>query len=93
LHDNTRPHTANQKLETINELGFELMEHPPCSLDLCPSDLHVFVSIKGALRGRRCSSDEEVIRAVQNWLKTQPKTFFLTKLKKLVRHWNRYVEK
>jgi hypothetical protein len=31
--------------------------------------------MKEALRVRRISSDEEVIGAVQNWLKTQSKTF------------------
>jgi hypothetical protein len=48
--------------------------------------LPYFGSMKEALRGRRFSSDEEVIGAVQNWLKTQPKkkkTFFLTDLKNL----------
>jgi hypothetical protein len=35
----------------------------------------MFGSMKEALRGRRFSSDE-VTGAVQNWLKTQPKTFF-----------------
>jgi hypothetical protein len=34
--------------------------------------------MKGDIRGRRFSSDEEVIGAVQNWLKTQPENFFLT---------------
>jgi hypothetical protein len=39
--------------------------------------------MKEVLRGRKFSSDEEVIGAVQNWLKTQPrKDFFLTELKK-----------
>jgi hypothetical protein len=38
--------------------------------------------MKEALRGRRFSSDEEVISTIQNWLKTQPKNF-LTELKKL----------
>jgi hypothetical protein len=32
--------------------------------------------MKEALRGKRFSSDEEVIDAVQNWLKTQPRNFF-----------------
>jgi hypothetical protein len=32
--------------------------------------------MKEALRGRRFSSDKEVIGAVQNWLKTQSKNFF-----------------
>jgi hypothetical protein len=49
--------------------------------------------MKEAVRGRRFSSDEEVIGAVQHWLKSQPKTFFfLTELKKLVKCWNRCVE-
>jgi hypothetical protein len=43
----------------------------------------MFVRMKDALRGRRFSSDEEVIGAVQNWLKTQTKDFFLTELKNL----------
>jgi hypothetical protein len=37
--------------------------------------------MEGALRVRRFSSGEEVIGAVQNWLKKRPK-FFLTELKK-----------
>jgi hypothetical protein len=42
----------------------------------------MFGTVKEALRGRRFSSDEEVISAMQNLLKTQPKTFLLTELKK-----------
>jgi histone-lysine N-methyltransferase SETMAR len=61
LHDNTRPHTANQTDETVNELGYELMEHPPYSPDLAFTDFHMFGPVKEALRGRRFSSDEEVI--------------------------------
>jgi hypothetical protein len=39
--------------------------------------------MKEALRGIILLSDEEVIDAVQNWLKTQPtKLYFLTELKK-----------
>jgi hypothetical protein len=40
------------------------------------TEFYMFGSMKEALRGRRFSSDEEVIGAVQNWLKTQPKTLF-----------------
>jgi histone-lysine N-methyltransferase SETMAR len=59
LHDNTRPHTV----KTINELGFQLMEHPPYSPDLAPGDLDVFSPMKEALRGRRFSSDEGIVDA------------------------------
>jgi hypothetical protein len=54
------------------------LEYGRCDPDLAPSDLHICSQKKEALRGRRFSSDEEVIGAVQNWLKMQPKTFFLT---------------
>jgi hypothetical protein len=37
----------------------------------------MFGPVKEAPRGRRFSSDEVVIGALQNWLKTRPKIFFL----------------
>jgi hypothetical protein len=39
--------------------------------------------MKEALRGRRFSSDEGVIGMVQNWLKMQPKNFFLAESENL----------
>jgi histone-lysine N-methyltransferase SETMAR len=66
LHDESRRHTANQTVETVNGLGFELMQHPPSSPDLAPSDIHMFGPMKEALNGRRFSYDEEIIGAVPN---------------------------
>jgi hypothetical protein len=43
---------------------------------------YMFGPVKEALRGR-FSSVEELVGAMQNWLKTQPKFFFLTELKNL----------
>jgi hypothetical protein len=45
--------------------------------------------MKEALGGK-FSSDEEVTGAVQNWFKTQPKTFS-EGIKKLMECWNRCV--
>jgi len=59
-HDNARPHTAAATVETVQQLGFELLQHPPYSPDLAPSDYHIFGPLKEALRGRRFASDEEV---------------------------------
>jgi hypothetical protein len=47
--------------------------------------------MKEDLRGRRFSSEEEIIRAVQNSLKTQPQ-FFSDGIEKLAKPWNRCVE-
>jgi hypothetical protein len=56
--------------------------------------------MKEAIRGRRFSSDEEVIGTVQKFIKDATKNFFLTEFKKIVKRWNRcgevegdYVEK
>jgi histone-lysine N-methyltransferase SETMAR len=49
LHDNARPHTAGQTVETINHLGFEVLEHSAYSPDLAPSDYHLFGLLKDAL--------------------------------------------
>ena len=89
----TRPHTASQTFETINHLGFEVLEHPAYSPDLAPSDYHLFGPLKNALRGRRFSTDKEVQEAVHKWLRDQPKSFFLERIRKLVDRWTKCIEK
>jgi hypothetical protein len=42
---------SSQTVETINRLGFEVLDHPACSPDLAPSDYHLFGPLKNALRG------------------------------------------
>jgi len=92
LHDNARPHTANKTVETINHLGFEVLEHCAYSPDLAPSDYHLFGPLKNALRGRRFSTDNEVRETVHKWLRDQPKTF-LEGIRKLVDCWTKCIEK
>ena len=38
LHDNARPHTANLTTQKLNELGWTILDHPPYSPDLAPTD-------------------------------------------------------
>jgi histone-lysine N-methyltransferase SETMAR len=44
--DSTRAHTARATHERIQELQWALLEHPPYSPDLGPSDFHLFVPLK-----------------------------------------------
>ena len=93
LHDNARPHTAAHTVETLQKLNFEMLDHPPYSPDLAPSDFHLFGPLKQALRGRRFTSDEAVKEAVHSWLAAQPKTFFYEGFRKLVHRWTKCIEK
>jgi len=45
LHsDNAPAHTSAVAIVAIRECGFELLNHPPYSTDLAPSDFRVFRS-------------------------------------------------
>ena len=93
LHDNARPHTAAHTAETLQKLNFEVLDHPPYSPDLAPSDFHLFGPLKEAIRGCRFTSDEALKEAVHSWLASQPKTFFHEGIKKLEQRWTKCVEK
>jgi histone-lysine N-methyltransferase SETMAR len=62
----------------MSDLGLEVIEHPPYSLDVAPSDFLMFGGLKEALKGRKFPTDEDVTDAVQKWLNVQSQTFFLT---------------
>ena len=92
LHqDNARPHTAAETVKTINELGWELLPHPPYSPDLAPSDFYLFGPLKEFTRGTKFESDGEVKSAVSDWLKCQSKDFYAEGIHKLVYRWNKCV--
>jgi histone-lysine N-methyltransferase SETMAR len=66
-HNNARSHTARATQESIQELQWELLQHPPYSPDLAPSNFHLFGPLKPTLMAnvllmtkrlkRRCGSD------------------------------------
>ena len=40
LHNNAQPHVTQPVLQKLNELGYEVLPHPPYSPDLSPTDYH-----------------------------------------------------
>jgi len=68
---------AAHTVDTLRALKFEVLKHPPYSLDLAPSDFHLFGQMKEYLRGHKFADDNKVMEAVQSWLKAMPKIFFL----------------
>ena len=60
---------------------------------MAPSDFHLFGPMKEHLRGQKFADDDEVMDAVQSWLKATPKSFFLEGIRKLVDRWTKCVAK
>jgi len=78
LHDNARLHSANQTTATLRSFKWEVLQHPPYSPDLAPSDFHLFDPLKHHLSGERFPDDDAVERAVRAWFRQQPKEFYAT---------------
>jgi histone-lysine N-methyltransferase SETMAR len=91
-HDNARPHRARATQVRIQELQWELLEHPPYSLDLAPSDFHLFGSPKNCLGGKCVTDDKEVQMEVQKWLRQQSKDFRAAGFDALVKRWVKYID-
>ena len=91
-HDNATPHTANLTREWLETYGWEALSHPPHSPDLAPSDFHLFGPLKRYLGGKRFNDDEELISAVQTWLKSLDVNFFKDGVFSLLSRWQKCVD-
>jgi len=70
-----------------------VLKHPPYSPDLVSWDFHLFGPMKEHLLGQKFADHNEVMEAVQSWLKATPKSFFLEGIRKLVDKWTKCVAK
>jgi hypothetical protein len=93
LHDKARPYTAAHTVDTLDALKFEVLKQPSYSPDLALMNYHLFGPMKEHLRGQKFADDDEVKEAVQSWLKTTTKSFFLEGIRKLVDRWTNCVAK
>jgi len=84
LHDNARSHTARLTQDLLVSFGWDIVTHPPYSLDLALSDYHLFNKLKEFLGGQRFSNDEEVQDAVENWLREVERKVYDKGIQKLV---------
>jgi histone-lysine N-methyltransferase SETMAR len=89
LHDNATPHTAGETRETIEKMGSEILEQPPHSPDLAPSDFHLFGKLKEHLSGKRFASDQEVKNETRNWLTNLDTNFYAEGILKSVSCWDK----
>ena len=100
LQDNARPHTSRVTKELLQSFKWDVLDHPPHSLDLAPSDFHLFPALKGYLGGKRFQNNEELQECVMDWFNNLAAPFYEEGIKKLIHRWDKclnrggdYVEK
>ena len=70
--DNARVHTCKIAMDAVERNGYELIPYPAYSSDLAPSDYFLFPNLKKDIRGRHFRSKEEVVAAVEEWVRQGP---------------------
>ena len=76
----------------VLELGLKLLPHPLYSPDLTPSDFFLFPNLKVRLGGKKFSSHEEIMAAVDKDFKGFETSYFSEETKKLEERWTKCVE-
>ena len=92
LQDNARPHTAALTKEKLNSIGFLVLEHPPYSPDLAPSDFYLFSPLKRYLSGRTFDNEEEVSYALHSFFDEKDENFFRSGIEKLPNRWQKCID-
>ena len=79
LHNNAQPHVTQPVLQKLNELGYEVLPHPPYSPDLSPTNYHFFKHLNNFLQGKHLHNQQEAEKAFQGVIESQGMDFILHK--------------
>jgi histone-lysine N-methyltransferase SETMAR len=73
--------------QRIKELNWEILDHPPYSPDLAPSDYHLFRSFQNHLNNKKFERFEEVNNAIVAYFESKPRSFYKAGIENLVTRW------
>lgn len=92
LHDNARPHTAKIVQAALQDLFWEVLQHPPYSPDLAPTDYHVFRCLSNEMRGIIFDNQDDLEKWLNNFFETRSADFWRSGINKLVKRWEEVVK-
>jgi histone-lysine N-methyltransferase SETMAR len=72
----------------LRDLHYELLEHPPYSPDLAPSDFCLVPKLKFFLAGQYFSSNQYAIAAVEEYFADLTKNHYRDEIMALEHRWN-----
>ena len=89
--DNAPAHKSVLAMGKLRDLQYELLERPPYSPDLAPSDFCLFPKLKLFLPGQRFFSNQEAITAVERYFTDLTKNHYRDRIMALDHRWNKCV--
>jgi histone-lysine N-methyltransferase SETMAR len=84
---NARPHDSKMMQQKTKELNWEILDHPPYSPDLAPSDYHLFRSLQNHLNNKKFERFKEVNDAILAYFVSKPRSFHKAGIEKLATRW------
>ena len=98
--DNAPLHTSVIAMAKLHELRYELLQQPPYSPDLVPSDFHLFPKLNIFLGGRRFPTKGELTAELERYFAGLEESHFWDEIKAFEHRWTKcislqgdYVEK
>ena len=92
LNDNARPHAARMTDMKLNELGYEILQHPPYSPDLSPTDFHFFKHLDHFISGKTFSNTLDITNSINELLDSKNPDFFKNGIYSLVDRWQKCID-
>ena len=92
LCNNAQPCVTPPTLQKLNKLGYEVLPHPPNSPDLSLTDYHFFKHFNNFLQGQCFHNQKIAENTFQGFVESQSTDVYATEIKKLISHWQNYVE-
>lgn len=92
LHDNAWPHTSHKTIAKLNELEYEVLQHPPYSPDLSPTDFHFFKHLELLLKGKHHENEDSLKNSISEFINSKDQNFFKTGIYALKSRWEKCIE-
>lgn len=89
---NARPHTSHKTIAKLNELEYEVLQHPPYSPDLSPTDFHFFKHLELFLRGKHYENEDSLKNSISEFINSKDQNFFKTGIYALKSRWEKCIE-
>ena len=83
LHDNAPSHNATIFKQSLAQWKVTVLDHPPYSSDLTPTDYFLFPKVKSHLKGRLFDSFSDIQKAVTSTLNAIAKDDFYKGIQEL----------